>query len=916
MAKKRIMTKSRYKKIHIPILCILTALAVTANVLMLSVFRTELNTVFGTSTKSTEATVTKSESIQNSRELATEIMEGGAVLLENNGVLPLTPGKINMLGYRSADPVYGGTGSGNINTSVSSDFKKGLEKSGFSINNDVYKLYESKKKPSTSTGWAGIGAMEFSIDEVPLSEYTGNTSFDSMKKYSDTAVVVIGRVGGEGNDLPTDMNNGEKDAAGNPKHYLELSDQEEELLRTTVDNFENVIVLINSAHAMELGFLEDMNIDAALWVGAIGETGADAIGEILAGEVNPSGRLVDTYPYDALSAPSMYNYGDFQLLGVNTVPDMATGENRKDLTAHYVHYYEGIYVGYRWYETAAAEGVFDYDKVVQYPFGYGMSYTEFDQQLTDFKYNDTDITVTVSVQNTGTVAGQSVVELYYTPPYYQGGIEKSEINLIRYGKTDTLDPGDTQDITLSFPIEEMASYDYLKEKAYVLDEGDYEIKVMANSHEFLDSEFYHVPEKIIYNGAQKRSSDVEAATNLFDDSMNAMPFGYMSRENGFANRPTTKAESIDITDNMQMMSALTDIMKVRQTLSNEEAAPVMGKAGGLVLKDLTGKSYDDAQWDTLLDQMSLSDMMNLSANGGWSTAAIASVGKPATSDIDGPSGLSGFMLTLSAAGFPGTVVLAATWDPTLAYAFGQAVGDEANAWGISGWYAPGCNTHRTPFAGRNFEYYSEDGFLSGTIAAGAVAGAKEKGIYSYVKHFALNDQELNRCNMLCTFSNEQAMREVYLKPFEMAVKLGGATAMMSSFNWIGDTWSGASYPLLTELLREEWGFRGMVVTDACVGYGFMDPDQAVLAGNDLMLYFGVYVDEIQNYTQGQQALRQSAKNILYTQANSHVVTLKTSMPVWQRILYLADALIGILLLLYLWRFLKKLKHLPVEGEHS
>jgi beta-glucosidase len=390
----------------------------------------------------------------------------------------------------------------------------------------------------------------------------------------------------------------------------------------------------------------------------------------------------------------------------------------------------------------------------------------------------------------------------------------------------------------------------------------------------------------------------------------------MSRQDGFANRPTAMAESIDITGNEQMMAALTDIMKVRQTLSNEGAGPDMNAAKELTLKDLTGKSYEDPQWDTLLNQMSLNDMMNLSANGGWSTTAIPSVGKPATSDIDGPSGLSGFMLTLSAAGFPGTVVLASTWDPTLAYAFGQSIGDEANAWGISGWYAPGCNTHRTPFAGRNFEYYSEDGFLSGTIAAGAVAGAKEKGIYSYVKHFALNDQELNRCNMLCTFSNEQAMREIYLRPFELAVKEGGATAMMSSFNWIGDTWAGASYPLLTELLREEWGFRGMVVTDACVGYGFMDPDQAVLAGNDLMLYFGVYVDEIQNYTQGQQALRQASKDILYTQANSHVVTLKTSMPVWQRILYLADAVIAILLLIYLWRFLTKLKRLPVDDKRE
>jgi beta-glucosidase len=610
----------------------------------------------------------------------------------------------------------------------------------------------------------------------------------------------------------------------------------------------------------------------------------------------------------------MYNYGDFQLLGIDTVPNMETGENRKDLTAHYVHYYEGIYVGYRWYETAAIEGVFDYDKVVQYPFGYGMSYTEFLQEISDFQYNDNEITVTVTVENIGSVPGKSVVEVYYTPPYYPGGIEKSQMNLIRYGKTETLDPGDTQDIVLSFPVEDMASYDYVGEKAYVLDEGDYEIKVMANSHEYLDSEFFYVQEKIVYNDTNKRSTDVEAATNLFDASMNAIPFTYMSRADGFANRPTTIAERIDITDNPMMMAALTDIMRVRQVLDNEGAGPVMNAAQELNLKDLTGKSYDDPQWDTLLNQMSLNDMMNISANGGWSTAAIPSVGKPATSDIDGPSGLSGFMLTLSAAGFPGTVVLASTWDPDLAYAFGQSIGDEANAWGISGWYAPGCNTHRTPFAGRNFEYYSEDGFLSGTIAAGAVKGANEKGIYSYVKHFALNDQELNRCNMLCTFSNEQAMREIYLKPFELAVKEGGTTAMMSSFNWIGDTWAGASYPLLTELLREEWGFKGMVVTDACVGYGFMDPDQAVLAGNDLMLYFGVYVDEIQNYTQGQQALRQASKDILYTQANSHVVTLKTSMPVWQRVLFLADALIAILLLIYLWRFLTKLKRLPVDDK--
>ncbi|MGM9592963.1 MAG: glycoside hydrolase family 3 N-terminal domain-containing protein [Candidatus Onthomonas sp.] len=905
-AKKKMSNKT-FKRIWISVLAVVLVLVLTANVLMLGVFQTELNTVFGINVINHNAEITTEEGIERGRALGQRIMEEGAVLLENDGVLPFDTSsavRVNLLGYSSVDPVLGGGGSGNIGTERAVDFKTALESAGFEVNQAVYNFYKNAPKSSGSTGFTSVGNTDFSITQPDIADYVGDYSFERMKEYSDIAIIVLGRLGGEGNDLPTDMGNGETDADGNPKHYLELSDAEVALIEKAKETFSKVVVLINAQNAMELGFLDNASagdpnaagdIDAALWICSLGETGAYGVANLLNGTANPSGRLTDTYAFDALSAPAMQNFGHFSYTGFDVVAGTDIGEKRVDTLAHFVNYAEGIYIGYRWYETAAVEGVIDYDATVQYPFGYGLSYTTFSQELTSVSADqDTgDITAAVTVTNTGDTAGKEVVQLYYTAPYYEGGIEKAHVNLAAYGKTALLAPGESEEITLTFNREDMASYDYINAKAYVLEHGDYEIKLMKNAHEVIDSETYTVDADEIFNddGVGKRSDDAVAATNQFDFA--AGDVEYMSRANDFANRPVTRTADVDISADTEMQDIFSNVLAIRE-LDDSAAYPTTGASNGLKLADLTGLDYDDPKWDTLLDQMSVEDMNTLVGMGGWSTAAVESVGKLNTNDIDGPGGLSGFMAGLNATGYPSTILLASSFNADLCREYGETVADEANAWGISGWYAPGANLHRTPFSGRNFEYFSEDSLLTGLSASNVIQGAMSKGIYCYLKHFALNDQETNRCNFLCTWSNEQAIRELYLKPFEIGVKEGGTTAIMSSFNFLGTTWAGGCKALLTNVLRGEWGFQGMVITDACIGYGYMDASVGILAGNDLSLMFGVFPDRLLNNPEGLTAVRNACHNILYTQANSGMVNIEVGMSHWIQVLLTADAVIAVL----------------------
>ena len=469
-------------------------------------------------------------------------------------------------------------------------------------------------------------------------------------------------------------------------------------------------------------------------------------------------------------------------------------------SASFVNYVEGIYVGYKFYETAAEEGLINYDDVVQYPFGYGLSYTSFKQEMGPISESNGTIAFEVTVTNTGSVAGKDVVEVYVNPPYTDGGIEKASANLIAFDKTGMLEPGASETVAISFQLEDLASYDMSGKGRYLLEAGDYVISVNHDSHTVLDSETYTVSSAVDYSSG--RSSDQTAAVNQFDFAEGDVT--YLSRAGGFANyaAATAAPASYEMSD--------------EATAADEDpnAQPLTtGAKNGLQLKDLRGLDYDDPKWDQLLDQMTLDDMNDLISLGGYQTNSVSSIGKVRTNDNDGPASINNNFTGVGSVGFPAGVMIAATWSKDLALSFGESIGKMADEMNTSGWYAPAMNIHRTAFAGRNFEHFAEDGLLSGAIAANAVAGAKNHGVYSYMKHFALNDQEGNRNSMLCTWSNEQAIREIYLKPFEMCVKDAGCEAAMSSFNYIGNRWAGGCAQLLNNVLRDEWGFDGFVVSD-------------------------------------------------------------------------------------------------------
>ena len=698
------------------------------------------------------------------------------------------------------------------------------------------------------------------------------------------AIVTISRVGGEGGDLPQDMYAAGYSKTDDGRHYLELTQDEEDLLALIkAQGFSKVIVLVNSSNAMELGFLEDDSIDAALWIGSLGSTGFNAVGEILSGKVNPSGRLSDTYAYDLTTAPAYWNAGDFTYA---------------NLKHHYVEYAEGIYVGYRFYETRYVDnttGVCDeaaYAKAVQYPFGYGLSYTTFEQSIADYKSTDSAIEMTVEVKNTGAVAGKDVVQVYYTAPYTIGGIEKSHVVLAGFAKTSLLEPGASEKVTITFAPEDMASYDETGAKAYVLEAGTYQIKLMNNAHDVIDQREYEVPATITYSGDNARSTDLVAATNEFEDVAQGQIKQYVSRADWEGTLPTTRTDG-------KTASAETVAAKENTPVyeNNDSDQPITIADHGLTLEDMTGLDYDDPKWNDLLEQLSVDDMTNMISNGGWSTPEVASVGKPATNDLDGPAGINSLVSSLKGVSFPSEVIVGSSWNTDLAQRFGTAFGAEAAANHVVGLYAPGMNIHRTPFSGRNFEYYSEDGLLSGKMGAAMVQGVGSQGVYSYIKHFALNDQESNRLS-ISVWANEQSIREIYLKPFELSVKEGGTTAVMSSYSRLGNTWAGASKALLTDVLRNEWGFHGMVVTDSAMGNtSWMDVNLAIRAGGDMMLcLMGVKLDSSSNTAQ--QAMRRACHNILYTQANSIAIAAAVdNTPYWLILLAIVDSILLIAIVL-------------------
>ena len=619
----------------------------------------------------------------------------------------------------------------------------------------------------------------------------------------------------------------------------------------------------------------------------------------MSGAINPSGRLVDTYAYDLTTAPAYYNAGDFTYTS-----------NGEDTSEHYVEYAEGIYVGYRYYETRYVDnetGKCDedaYDKVVQYPFGYGLSYTSFEQKITHHEVKDGKINIEIEVKNTGKVAGKDVAQVYATAPYTNGGIEKSFVELEGFAKTGVIEPGKSEKVTVSFDVEDMAAYDYVDQGCYVLEKGTYEIKLMNNAHDVLDSFTYDVEDTIVYDENNARSSDKTAAVNTFDFA--AGDVNYVSRSDWEGTLPTERVEKKEATAEILDQLNLDNINKLYVNPSNEGDKITTGADNGLTLSDMAGVPYDDEKWDKLLDELSVDEMAKLMGYGGFSTVEIASIGKVATIDIDGPAGLNALTSDISGVQFPSEAVIGSTYNVDLVDEMGQTYAQEANAHGVVGLYAPGLNIHRTPFSGRNFEYYSEDPVLNGKLGAAMTRGCNSMGVYCYPKHFALNDQETNRSGV-CVWSNEQAMREIYLKAFEIVVKEGNNHGLMSSYNRIGTVWSGGCEALLTNVLRGEWGFEGAVATDYA-NAKLLNADQALMAGGDLMLSTtGATLSErVTGSVEGQQKLRQAAKDVLYMVVNSRAYTdpVEMGFPYW----ILAQVALNIvLMLLVVLRIFKKKK---------
>lgn len=885
--------KKKRKKI---VTCILLAVIIAANGAIYA-FNNIINQHFS-SVKVDDMAV--DDATTASKDITTRIEEEGIVLLENkDNTLPLNVeknAKVNVFGQSSTAIVYGGAGSGASDETDNVTLQEGLKQAGFDVNEDLTKFYEDHKTKKKGQNVFNLKGGDYNINEPATSEYSDKLISDA-KKFSDTALVVFSRNGGEGGDLPMDMASYTGGDAG--KHYLELQSCEQEMLSMVEKNFEHVIVLVNSSNAMELGFLEDKNVDAALWIGGPGSTGCVAVGEVLCGAVNPSGRLVDTYAYDLTTAPAYYNAGNFTYTS-----------NGEDTSEHYVEYAEGIYVGYRYYETRYVDnetGKCDedaYSKVVQYPFGYGLSYTTFEQKVTHHEVKDGKINIEIEVKNTGKVAGKDVAQVYVTAPYENGGVEKSFVELEGFAKTGMLEPGKTEKVTVSFDVEDMAAYDYVEHGCYVLEKGTYEIKLMNNAHDVLDSFTYDVEDTIVYDENHARSTDQTAAVNTFDFA--AGDVTYVSRSDWEGTLPTARVEKKEATAEILDQLNLDHISELYVNPSNEGDKITTGADNGLTLSDMVGVPYDDEKWDKLLDELSVDEMAKLMGYGGFSTVEIASIDKVSTIDIDGPAGLNALTSDISGVQFPSETVIGSTYNVELVDEMGQTYAQEANAHGVVGLYAPGLNIHRTPFSGRNFEYYSEDPVLNGKLGAAMTRGCNSMGVYCYPKHFALNDQETNRSGV-CVWSNEQAMREIYLKAFEIVVKEGNNHGLMSSYNRIGTVWSGGCKELLTNVLRGEWGFEGAVATDYA-NAKLLNADQALMAGGDLMLSTtgATLSDKVTGSIEGQQKLRQAAKNVLYMVVNSRAYTNPVEMgfPYW---ILAQIALNIVLMLLVVLRIFKKTK---------
>lgn len=877
-------------------------------------------------------------------ELDKRISGEGTVLMKNDdGTMPFAAG--TRFSFFSANSAGGGGLLASIMSS-SADLKQTFEASGFGVNETLWDFYSkgAGKDYGLGSGSIGFGRDEdFSINECPLSVLEGESNLlDSVK--NTVPVYVLRRVAGEGRDMPRSMYNHTDIAEDQVKSYLEPTSIELEILQYLNDNFDDVVLLVNSNAALELGWVAEFeNINAVVYTSGIN----CAIGDIFSGAVNPSGRTVDTFAVDNLTSPAAQNFGDYAYVD-------ESGEFTK---YHYVSYKEGIYVGYKYYETRYEDvvlgqgnaGAYDYTAEVCFPFGYGLSYTAFDWSGYSAKWNGDECTVSITVKNSGNVAGKDVVQIYAQSPYTeydkQNNVEKAAAELVAYGKTKELSPGESETLTMTFTREQLKSYDYTNAKTYILEPGDYYIAAGKNAHDAVNNILAAKGKTVadgmtgqgtadfavIYNPDLKDVDTVTyakdsysdtAITNRFDEANGGLV--YLSRNDWQGTWPANDGQPSDListwgneingTDAAGAPASYTYVKtatadEIAKMDSFESGNPedatkftdeiVYGAKNGLQLIDLRGLDFDDPLWEDLLDQLTLSDYQDTITVGGYGTPALDSVGKPFCVDADTASGL---IYGGTGKTYPTMMTLAQTYNQELAYEYGRMIGSQAVIGGANGWYAPSMNIHRTPFSGRNGEYYSEDAFLSGTVASLEVSGAAEKGLYAFIKHYAFNDQENHRGDTVgqfghCTWLNEQAAREIYLLPFEMCMKVGdvelnyvaknadgsysnasrtmrASQAVMSAFNRIGYTWTGGSHALINGILREEWAFDGFVITDNANTGVFMDAYQMIAAGADAKLTaepasarYTFKADDVAAYHYGREAMHR----ILYTVANSNAM---------------------------------------------
>ena len=905
----------------------------------------------GTKALYTQIYDNKADVYAAANQLNQRICEEGFVLLKNeNSALPLdSASKISVFGKNSVNLAYGGSGSSGGDKSDAVDLYQSLEAAGFSVNPTLKSFYEddAQSGPPRSENSSDLetgDSVFYSTGETPQSMYTDQVK-QSYADYSDAALVVFTRIGGEGFDLPRSMT-GVAGARNDDDHYLQLDQNETDLLKAVCEaGFGKVVVVINSGAAMELAFLEDPDyyayqekIDAAIWMGFPGATGTMALGRILNGEVNPSGRTVDTYAANYKNSPVWANFGD------NLIPNSADGSGDRYLGVgsenyYFVDYEESVYVGYRYYETRGAEDEEWYEREVVYPFGYGLSYTQFEWSVEDASEIEnaaltdalSQFTVKVRVKNVGDVAGKDVVQLYGHAPYYEGEIEKSEVVLLDFAKTEELAPGEETVVELTFDPYYLASYDYRDangnwDACYELDAGDYALYISRNAHERVFEVPFQVPEDIVLyedpvtgNTVENRYTDVDL------DSSDYHLQTLLSRSDWEGTMPQAPTEE-DRTIDADFLAALKNMEHNNPNADSyyDEETPVFGNtsstltlqdlinydAGGNTVRDERGVfvSYEDERWDELISRLTVSELVNMCNMGAFKSNELKTIGKPLTNDTDGPTGFTNFMdqsgTYWDTCYYCAEVVMGATWNQELMEELGTMVGNEGlvgadgkgNNLPYSGWYAPAVNIHRSPFGGRNFEYFSEDGVFNGKMAAAEIRGCASQGVYCFVKHFALNEQETHRSsNGSSTWVTEQAMREIYLKPFEIAVKEGGTTAIMSSFNRIGTRWTGGDYRLCTEILRDEWGFRGMVITDFNTT-SYMNLKQMAYAGGDLNLGNDMTLPDViqPNWCNSEDTadlvvLRNNVKNILYTVANSNAMNGEVDhyAPAWWKIAVIA-----------------------------